>query len=399
MNLSKMQSRFAICLCLFLYVSLCLAVDTEPDRVLAQTIQQAQEALNRGESESALQLATKARKLALAQNNVKEQAQACRVLSDIWYNRNGDKALAFCAEELSCRKILNDKTGMAYCHNVSGILLKRKGQHYKALKHYYESLRIAQTITDPNNKLARVSSAAFNIASLYDTFHFYHKAIHYYQMSLGCEQKKGDKDGESLAMANMAVTYRELQQFEKSVSYAGQALELAEQLGDEEAAVRITNNLGYTYLKKGDIEKAHQLHEKALELARTYRIDDMLPYIYSGMGEIYFKMGRYEESLQYQLDALRLSKEEDLRMLIYRNLTDVSIALNDIPRSAEYFTRYKQFLDKYYSPATFDKFEILMNAFEDEQKSREIQLLRNEKRIQRLLKNVLLLDCSPSSSS
>lgn len=254
MNQLSMRTRIPLVFCFFICASWCLAVDTEPDRKLTRIIQQAQEALEQGESESARLLATKARKLAMTQNNVKEQAQACRVLSDIWYNRDGDKALAFCAEELRCRITLNDKTGMAYCHNVSGILLKRKGQHYKALKHYYESLRIAQTIPDPDNKLARVSSAAFNIASLYDTFHFYHKAIQYYQISLDCEQQMGNKDGESLAMANMAVTYRELQQFEKSVSYAAQALKLAEQLGDEEAAVRITNNLGYTYLKKGDIE-------------------------------------------------------------------------------------------------------------------------------------------------
>ena len=391
MNQLGMRTRLPLVLCFLICASWCLAVETGPDNDFARTIAQAEAALETGDSDAARILATEARDLARARHDVVQQATACRILTDIWYDQDGEKALVFCIEELDCRTTMGDRVGMAYCHNVSGILLKRTGKHYEALKHYYESLRIAETIPDLHDQLTRVSAAAFNIASLYDTFHFYQKAIQYYQVSLDCEKELDNLDGESLAMANMAVTYRELQQFEKSVSYAEQALAFAEQLGDEEAVVRITNNLGYTYLTKGQTEKARELHEKALQLARAGQIDDMLPYIYSGMGEIDYKMGRYAESLKYQLDALKLCREEDLRMLIYRNLTDVSIALNDIPRSAEYFTRYKELLDRYYSPATFDKFEVLMNAFEDEQKNREIQLLKNEKRIQRLLKNVLLL--------
>lgn len=391
MNQLGTRYRLPLVVWFFICACCCFAIDTGSDQTFDRTLTQAEAALEADETDTALALATKARELARDRHDVGQQAAACRVLTDIWYDRDGEKALAFCIEELDCRTTMGDLIGMAYCHNVSGILLKRNGRHYEALKHYYESLRIAETIPDTHDRLTRVSAAAFNIASLYDTFHFYQKAIQYYQVSLECERNMGNRDGESLAMANMAVTFRELQQFEKSVSYAGQALAFAKELGDKEAVVRITNNLGYTYLTKGETEKARELHEKALQLARDDQIDDMLPYIYSGMGEIDYKMGRYKQSLKYQLDALKLCREEDLRMLIYRNLTDVSIALNDIPRSAEYFTRYKELLDRYYSPATFDKFEVLMNAFEDEQKNREIQLLKNEKRIQRLLKNVLLL--------
>ncbi|MCK5879771.1 MAG: GGDEF domain-containing protein, partial [Holophagae bacterium] len=341
--------------------------------------------------DSGLKLAEKARELAIAQKKTVEEAESCRILAELWFDRDADKALSYYNEEVRYRKAMDDKLGQSYCYNASGILLKRKALYYDALTNYYKSLRIAETISDTKDKLERTSSAAFNIAAIYDTFHFYHKSIQYYQRSLDCEQRLRKRDGESLVLANMAVTYRKLKEFEKAVSYARQALAFAEEQGNKEEIIRITNNLGYTFLKAGNIEKALELHGKALDLARVNHVDDMLPYIYSGLGEISFKSGKYRKARKYQLDALQLCETDDLRMLICRNLTDIFLVLHDMPNSTKYFTQYKTLLDRYYSPASFSKFETLMNAFEQEQKDKQIQLLEKDKEIQNLLKNMLIV--------
>ncbi|NOY22535.1 MAG: GGDEF domain-containing protein [Acidobacteria bacterium] len=358
---------------------------------LSKSIREAEKAWKSGDFGTGLKLAMKARELAVAGHKVREEAEACRILGEIWFDRNENKSLAFYSEELRCREKIGDKLGQAYCYNASGILLKRKGLYFNALTDYYKSLRIAETISDSSDRLGRTSSAAFNIASIYDTFHFYHKSIHYYQISLDCEKRLSNREGESLTMANMSITYRKLKKFDKALSYAHKALEFAKKLGNNEETIRITNNLGYSYLKVGNIKKALELHKEALDMAQKDHVDDMLPYIYSGLGEIYFKLKKYTKALKYQLDALQLCKEDDFRVLIYRNLTDVCIALHDIPRSSEYFTRYKFLLDKYYSPESFAKTETLMNAFEQEQKDKEIQLLKKDKKIQDLLKNGFIL--------
>jgi diguanylate cyclase (GGDEF)-like protein len=391
MKKTATQLWFTMFFFLTAILPVCVAGEIETANELSQTIQKAQEAWDSGDSETGLKLAMKARDQAIEEQKTRDEAKACRILAEIWFDRDENKSLSFYGEEIRCREAIGDKKGQAYCSNASGILLKRKGLYFNALENYYKSLRFAEDIPDMKDRLSRTSSAAFNIASLYDTFHFYNKAIQYYQISLDCEQRLKNQNGEFLAMANMAVTYRKLEEFSKAISYARRALAFAEGLGNEEEIVRITNNLGYTYLKAGKIEKALKLHEKALSLARSDKINDMFPYIYSGMGEIYYKLGKYRKSLNYQLQALQLSKEEDLRMLIYRNLTDVCIALHDISGSAKYFTRYKELLDKYYSAGSFSKFETLMNSFEQERKNKEIQLLRKDKRIENLLKNVFIL--------
>ncbi len=332
-----------------------------------------------------------ARKMAITQQKTKKEAEACRFLAENWFNRDADKALLFYNEERLCRQKIGDKTGVAYCYNNSGILYKRKGLYYKALTLYYKSLRIAETISDTKNRLHRISSAAYNIASLYDTFHFYHKAIHYYRLSLQCEQKLNDRDGQYLAMSNMGITYRKLKEYDKAVLYTRNALKFAKETGNMGEIIRITNNLAYFYLKAGKIQKALELHQESLKLTQKNHIEEMLPYIYSGLGEIYFKLGKFKKALGYQEKALELSKEGELRMLIYRNLTDVCLALHDLANSTKYFKEYKKLMDKYYSPANFAKFENLMNAFEEEKKDRQIQLLVKEKKIQHLWKNMLLI--------
>ncbi len=390
---SSARHLFVFFLYLSIAVSFCVAGEELPvvAQGLSRTLQRAEHAWKSGDLETGLKLAMKAREIAVTRHKVREEARACRVLAEIWFDRNENKSLAFYSEEIRCREKTGDKLAQAYCYNASGILLKRKGLYFNALSDYYKSLRIAETISDPGDRLGRTSSAAFNIASIYDTFHFYHKSIHYYQISLDCEKRLSNREGESLTMANMAITYRKLKKYNKALSYARQALEFAKKLGNDEETIRITNNLGYTYLKAGNIKKSLELHKEALDMAQKNHVDDILPYIYSGLGEIYFKLKKYTKSLKYQLDALQLCKEDDLRVLIYRNLTDVCIALHDIPRSSEYFTRYKRLLDKYYSPESFAKTETLMNAFEQEQKDKQIQLLKKDKKIQNLLKNGFIL--------
>ncbi|NOZ13935.1 MAG: GGDEF domain-containing protein [Acidobacteria bacterium] len=371
---------------------MCVAGGNRPGRTqtINRLLERARQNIKKNKEETGLKLAMEARKMAVDQGETEKEAEACRFLAETWFDRDGNKALSFYNEEIHCRVKMGDKTGLAYCYNASGILLKRKGLYYDSLMDYYKSLRIAETIPDTKNRLRKISSAAYNIASLYDTFHFYHKSIHYYLLSLKCERQLNSRDGQYLVMSNMGITYRKLKEYGKAVSYTREALKFAKETGNTGEVIRITNNLAYFYLKAGKIKKSLALHQEALRLARTNHINEMLPYIYSGLGEIYFKLGKFKKALQNQKTALKLSKDDELRMLIYRNLTDVGLALHNLTDSTKYFQKYEKLMDKYYSPANFAKFETLMNAFEQDENDRQIQLLIKEKKIQRLWKNMLL---------
>ncbi|RLE22863.1 MAG: hypothetical protein DRJ08_03480 [Acidobacteria bacterium] len=358
---------------------------------LSQTLKQARQAWKSGDIENGLKLAEEARKLAISQKKTVEEAEACRILAEIWYNRDWNKALSFYDEENQCRKEIGDQKGQSYCYNSSGLLLKRKGLYYEALKAFFNSLRIAETLPNPKKRCHRISVASFNIASLYDTFSFYHNSLRYYKMSMECERRLNHLGDVYGVMADMAVTFRKLGEYEKAISYASQALAFVKKAGKIEEIIRISNNLGYIYLKAGNIPKALELHKEALGLAQKNQSKDMFPYIYNGLGEVYFKQGKYRKALDYQLNALQLCKDDELLMPIYRNLTDVSLAVHDGKHSIEYFARYKDLLDKYFSPERFAKIEALMNAFELEQKDKEIELLRKDKRIRDLWQDVLIL--------
>ncbi len=282
---------------------------------------------------------------------------------------------------------------ISYTYNVIGILYRREGKYYEALKSYYSSLEFARRIKDSETMYKRISSASYNIAYLFHNIGLYNRALKYYKISLIQEKKLKRKEEIARALGNIALIHRKLGNYKVALKDTKEALKYAKEAGDFYQQTTFLNNIGYIYLTMKEFKKSLIYHRQALRLARGKNFEDMFPYIYSGLGELYYKTHKYKKARIYLLRALENDTHDDpdLERPLYRSLANTFIALNDMKQAKKYFNEYRKYMETRYSPQFFEKIEKLITTLENREKQTEIQLLNSEKRRRELVIKLFLL--------
>ena len=286
-----------------------------------------------------------------------------------------------------------DLKEISYTYNVIGILYKREGNYYEALKSYYSALEFARKIKSAENRYQRISAASFNIALLFHEIGLYNKALKYYNVSLIQEKKLKREEEIALALSNIALIYRKLGNYSEAFKKTKEALRHAEMAKDYYRQATLLNNIGYMYLTMKKFRKSLIYHRRALNLAKERKFDDLFPYIYSGLGELYYQMGNYKKARIYLLRALEKDTHDDpdLERPLYKSLANTFIALNDMKQAQKYSNEYQKYMEDLYSPRFFEKIEKLITTLENREKQTEIQLLSSEKRRKELVIKLFLL--------
>jgi len=176
----------------------------------------------------------------------------------------------------------------------------------------------------------------------------YDSALHYQTEALLIYERSTDWRGTVKILENIGSIYEDLANYAQAERYFVSAVELNNEFGSEEGAIHLYNNLGDIYFKTNRFDKAHELTERSLKLSREHSD----PY--------------QERSALRDLSQLYAS-ERNYKMAYH--VLDTSVNL------------YKEI----YSDEGLKQVSRLQAMFETERKSKEIELLERDGKINRLV--------------
>jgi tetratricopeptide (TPR) repeat protein len=247
---------------------------------------------------------------------------------------NYPKALRYYFNSLKLREELGDKPGIGNCYNNIGFVYKLQDNQAKALEYYLKGLKLREEIGDK----AGVGISAVNIGNAYLDESNYPKALEYYLKSLTIREQIGDKQGVATCYGNMGIIYRVQAKYAKAHEYYVKALQINTEIGDKEEIASCLNNIANIYKLQAIYSKALEFFLKALTFYEEVEDNEGTVACYINIGAVYQYKSDYTKVSEYYAKALKQAEQSGDKELIatcylnmgglYNDLANYKLAIN-----------------------------------------------------------------------
>jgi signal transduction histidine kinase/DNA-binding response OmpR family regulator len=299
-----------------------------------------------------------------------------------------------------------------------------------SLRYAEEALKAAESIEFQHG----VATACFRQAHCYWALGDSERAIEKALRAVSIAEKENLINVLAETYRILAISYRDQQELAKAVSYIRQAETIATQQKNWDLLARVYNlagvidytrelkdsalayytkallvtnehittkfhlsqvlsNIGEIYLE-GDPDKSLQYFSKALASARETRNKSAEAGIISDIGRVYIKKKKYDEANGYLLESLGLARKLGLKRVsrhVYYALVDLRLQEGKTTEAFNYMRAYYDVRDSLLNGSKTRQIVELETRFEKEKQEQRIQLLEQEKTIQRLWTNILIV--------
>jgi predicted ATPase/DNA-binding CsgD family transcriptional regulator len=185
------------------------------------------------------------------------RAEALSVAGNLAYLRGEyERAATLHEEDLSLRRALGDRRGVALSLHNLGRVAHYQGNAERAAALYDESLAIRQALRDERGVALTLNSLAVLARDRRDD----EQARALYEESLAIFRQLGDTWGIGLLLNNLARIARDLEEWERAVALCAESLALFQNLRDRYGAAWVLSNLAIVAQRRGAWEWAARFH-------------------------------------------------------------------------------------------------------------------------------------------
>jgi signal transduction histidine kinase/uncharacterized protein HemY len=362
-----------------------------------------------------------------------EGAERVRILNELARATRGDathESIAFAREALEVSRQIRDRQGEVESLNNIGIGHYYLAEYDLALKQYNASLRLAEEIEDDNG----IASALNNIGIIYYVWgdyngsleHYsrvleirkriggrmetakaynnlgtvsyaigrYEEALEYFFESLAIYEELDDKKLVASSLSNIGEAYSKLERLDEALDALERALLIEEGIDDKAGLALVLNNLGMVYGARDRLEEALRHYRRSLALREE--IDDRqgAAVCELNIGEIYARTGRFHDALTFLDRALDIATEigvKEVQRDAYLGQSRTYELMGDHAGAMASYKLFKEVNDSLFDEQTSRRLAEMQARYEVEKKDREIEVLRKNEEIQRIVRNVSLV--------
>jgi serine phosphatase RsbU (regulator of sigma subunit)/Tfp pilus assembly protein PilF len=265
--------------------------------------------------------------------------------------------------------------------NYIGLIQRSLGNYELAIKHFYQSLEIAEKLND-NDKIAVCHT---NIGGIYYYQDNYNDAVSSFEKAKNIRLKMHDSAGVAGLENNMGALLLEEKKFKEALKNFKQAYVFYETKKIERHQATVLNNIARCYIGlKQNSEAMNYLH---LALVYAQKAEHKPTIINSNylMGDIYQAQNKYLDALLYYKKSLDLAREDQLKPLIrdlYKKMAETENLLGNFKNAYHYHTLYTIYQDSILNENTNKQIAEIQEKYESEKKEKEIESLSKEKLLQ-----------------
>ncbi len=308
-----------------------------------------------------------------------------------------EEALARYGEARAIFEALGDRLGLLTCRRSAGISHYDLGRMDKALEEYLGALRIAEELADP----AEIGKTASNIGNVYLEVGNLVEALKYQEQALTAFEKADFKIGIAGGALNLGATRTQLADTADDEGNKARATQLRRQaIADYEKSLltfrlldiprgvsAALNSLGGAKRRAGKPAEALTHVEEALALRR--KVGDKQGEVESLMqlSSIRTDLGQKDLAIRGLGEAVVLGESIQANNLLldgYRTLGTLRREAGDFRGALEAFEKSAEIQKKLDAEQMNERLTELKLKYDDEKKSKEIELLRRDQQINEL---------------
>ncbi len=173
-----------------------------------------------------------------------------------------DLALEYYEQNLTLRKSLGHKLGMAKSLNLISRTHLNKGNLDLAIAHFEQSLALIEDFDYKHN----LDLFLVTIAYLYRRKGKLDLAYEYAKQSLSLSDKMVEKGATAWSLAMISYIHHQKGELDLALKYAKQSLDLFGNLGHKGAIAYALDSIGSVYRQKGELDLALKQHQQSLTL-------------------------------------------------------------------------------------------------------------------------------------
>jgi len=275
-----------------------------------------------------------------------------------------------------------------YSLNMLSVIYRRGDAIKSALDYNQEALELAETVENPSEGLKRSINVSLNgIGNIYQTLEQYDLAISQFRRSLKLEEELGNPLGLAINHQNIG----ECQEFQGDLEGALQSyrtsLAFNEEIENEKGKVICKNSIAKVYILQDRLDEATEILEPTL--INSIEIGDKLitSLIYINLGWAQLKQKEYRRAKENLIRGLDLAKKYSVPSnisLAYNHLSDLSELQGNYKLAYDYYKRAQEFDEEIANERNLRYVSDVIDRYNTEKKSNEIEVLAKENEIVRL---------------
>ncbi|HYI78153.1 MAG TPA: tetratricopeptide repeat protein [Chryseolinea sp.] len=361
-----------------------------------------------------------------------EDTSQVKILTSLafeYWSSDPEKLLSYAKRASALSDKINFENGKGRSFVMMGIYYWQKGAYDTALSYYDEAL----VIFEAHNNVMDAAKCYHNIAMVYRAEGKYDLALTNAIHALRKEKASGNRDGIAGSLNTIGLIYKEQKQWDKALNYYFKSYDLYKEMDNKPQMGGLLTNIGNIYFNKKQNKEAIKYHkqsyrifnginntkgkvtslnnlgnayknEKVFESAIAYYdssivINERLLHnnrsllsSFLGLAEIYSALGLHEKAISYYRNSLAVSNENianpDL-ILAYQGLSNGYEGAGDYKNALRYHQLHIQTKDSIFNEETAKKIAHIEASYEGEKKQAEIELLKKDKQLTKLVQTIV----------
>lgn len=300
------------------------------------------------------------------------------------------KVLDCSKEALRIFESLGDKKGIADVVNAVGYYYLQRDFYNIALQYFLNALKIF----DELGMKEKLVSAYGNLGNLYLNLKDNQKALDYFLKGLKILEEKGIQTGQGFFLHNIGLVYRNREDFPNALEHLQKAQKIFEISGNRFWLAATLNNIGDIFAQLNSNRKALEYFFKSLEIREELANKPGLYYTLKNIGDIYVNMKDWDKALSYYNRAFEIASalnDNSLLEEIYMRYSDYFAAKGDYKNAYHYHTLFTEVKDAIIDAKKNKQIAEMQEKYELESKTRQIDILEKENKIQKITRNALVV--------
>jgi len=273
----------------------------------------AQSWLNKGHSDSAINILLRARTIAIGASDTLAHANSSFKLGEILADREDyNSAEKYIKETVLLFELNKNEYKLAAAYNLFGTLLIAKGDNMKAQEYLMKATAIFKRLDSFNALGVIYMSIARNNNAMGNK----DIAAKYYKLAISQLAQVHDTSNLGIAYINMGVMLRTTSP-DSAMAFYRKAIALLAASDSTQPPIVEKYNIANLYLDQKQYNKALEEYDGVLELCKRYNLAGGIARVYSGYASVYEETGKRTLATSYLIKAVHIAD----------SIGDVSLAL------------------------------------------------------------------------
>jgi len=263
------------------------------------------------------------------------------------------------------------------------------GNYKKALAAFFNSAEVAKK----SKNLVREASAYDAIAGVYSLANDDENAMLYHRKGIETLRRSADAKTLASAILNMGEAFRMAGNYDSALHYFAEAEQIFGKINYPKGKFYSIGNIGMVYASQGKTGLAENDLNQAIDFLEAS--DDYYPvcvYLIS-LSDVYLQKNKIDKALSYAKRSWQLAQQHDLK----EQIRDANLKLSELNQKdhdpEQAFNFYKKYIAARDSINNINNVQEMANLrtnFEVAQKQKEVNVLHQQKYMQKVLLIVAL---------